>query len=90
MKTRKQYKTHYAIHGGAACGVKRVRYSAPFSPHAISCGRCRRTRAFQALLIDVKLDLEKRDREVDQQAALTSMLTRPVVFARRVFARATM
>ena len=87
-------KTHLDRGGFAACGHKHARqYVLPVNPdveNAVTCGRCRRTRLYKASVIDRDFDAEKAARALEQQAALTTMLTRPVVFARRVFARATM
>ena len=87
-------KTHIDRGGFAACGHKHARqYVLPTNPdveNAVTCGRCRRTRLYKASVIDRDLAAEKAAREVEQQAALTTMLTRPVVFARNMLARATL
>ena len=87
----RNWKTHLDTHGDglrSACGMRKMRQSTLTAGDLVSCGRCRRTKAYRAAVIDAQLEADlkaERLRLLEVQAtAYRRIVTRPVSFARRM------
>ena len=83
----KQLKSHYDRGGRAACGIRTAKLFAP--AQETTCGRCMRTRALRAAIIDQQLEVQKQARLMAQETTMRRLVTTPVTFVRRVHSYVT-